>query len=164
MNGNLCGQAQDPGYPSPGTRTITLANVDNPQMLAIGIVPRSAPGTVGPNTLLIFTGIALVDVGLNGDDDARSFDVILDLAVKFDNNPFTFVQSAPVAALASPVFNPNQAGAPVTCAVNCTETDLDENLNLRLFFHCGLTGTSAGVNRLAYQVNVLAFDNRFPPR
>ena len=163
MNGNLCGQAQDPGYPSPGTRTITLANVDNPQMLSVGILSRSTPFVAGPNTLLIFTGTALVDVGLNGDDNARSFDVILDLGVTFDNNPLTFFQSAPVAALASPVFNPSQAGAAITCAVNCTETDLDENLNLRVFFHCGLTGTSAGINRIAYQVNVLAFDNRFPP-
>jgi hypothetical protein len=80
----------------PDTRLLehepTLANVDNPEMLTVGILPRSAPGTAGPNTLLIFTGIALVDVGLNGDDEARSFDVILDLGVKFDNNPLTFVQ------------------------------------------------------------------------
>lgn len=161
MNGNLCGQAQDPGYPSPPTRTITLANVDNPQMLTMGILSRAAPGAVGPNTLMIFTGTALVDVGLDADDNLNTNDVILDLGVKFDNNPLTFIQSAPVAALASPVADPNQAGAAVTWAVNCTETDLDENLNLRVFFHCALSGTSAGINRLAYQVNVLAFDNRF---
>jgi hypothetical protein len=114
MSGNLCGQAQDPGYPSPSTRTITLANVDNPQTLTMGILSRAALGAVGPNTLLIFTGTALVDVGLDADDNLNTNDVILDLGFKFDNNPLTFIQSAPVAALASPVADPNQAGAAVT--------------------------------------------------
>jgi len=30
MNGSLCGQAQDPGYPG-GDREIGLANMDDPQ-------------------------------------------------------------------------------------------------------------------------------------
>jgi len=159
---SLCGNAQDPGFPGPAS--ITRANVDNPRTLIIGIVPRQlvADKQPNPNTLLIFTGTALVDVGLNETDNLNILDVTLNLGFKFDGNPLTFFRDAPVAALASPVFNPNDAGSWVTCAVNCVETELDQNMDLNIVFHCALTGASAGINRLSYQVSVLAYDNRFP--
>jgi hypothetical protein len=149
----------------PDEVVLTRLNADGAADVAPLEIVVNGPGDA--NRLLVFTGIALVDVKFSEDDDiVRRGEVRVRLRYPLPDN-VRFISSATTAALSS-IFNADSDDEETTFAVDgvATEpqpTDPDNPQSAKelvLTAKLAVQGGDSGISSMAYQANVLVHDAR----
>jgi hypothetical protein len=129
-------------------------DVSLPQMLT---VPLGTSG-VGPNTLLIMTGTAHMQLPLLGprsDDNVTRHTFLLDLSHVYQNRMFNPLTTTAVASASLASMKGTSDGDEMTWAVDNAFADIQSDFRLRLHTDLAVQGSGGLIHRVAYQVFVL---------